>query len=200
MVNCPRLTELTVLYPHPRPHPDPEGSGDPTKGYPPCPVETTRSAISEMVKACKAPHKTMEGTSSTATPQVQRPRFGYWQVSFVVVLCGHEFKDITQRRFLGLGHAGSVGLSHTLQILTINFPHFALLNLHRAQMEPRRLPHSGRGPRGEDRAQLDDPQHDLLPSLSLAVSPCRLLQTAHCPILHTFRPLPQRCFLLSPPS
>jgi len=53
------LTELTVLYPHPHPHQyrfeippvDPE---DIAKGFPPCPVEKPRSAISELIDACKA--------------------------------------------------------------------------------------------------------------------------------------------------
>jgi len=56
---CPMLTELTVLYPHPHPHQyrfgippvDPE---DTAKGFPPCPVEILRSAISELIDACKA--------------------------------------------------------------------------------------------------------------------------------------------------
>ena len=61
MAACPRLTELTVFYPHPHPH-SPRLPGAPrprdheiiTTGLPPCPVEEARSAISELVNACKA--------------------------------------------------------------------------------------------------------------------------------------------------
>jgi len=84
-----------------------------------------------------------------------------------------------------------ISISHTLQTITINFPHFALLNLDRAQMEPRWVPPFG-PPRGEDRAQLDDPQYELLPSLSLAVSRCRHLQEVYSTVIQTFRLLPQR--------
>ena len=52
---CPKLTELTVLYPHPHTHGwDPRGSSGTAKGLPPCPAERVRSAISELVNECEA--------------------------------------------------------------------------------------------------------------------------------------------------
>jgi len=45
---CPRLTELTIMYPHPR------GSQRSEMGTLPDPVGSARSAASELVNACKA--------------------------------------------------------------------------------------------------------------------------------------------------
>lgn len=51
---CRRLTELTVLYPHPHPHPHPHNSPGTEIDIPPDTVRTARSALLELVNACKA--------------------------------------------------------------------------------------------------------------------------------------------------
>lgn len=51
---CRRLTELTVLYPHPHPHPHPHNSPGTEIDIPLETVRTARSALLELVNACKA--------------------------------------------------------------------------------------------------------------------------------------------------
>jgi len=68
-----------------------------------------------------------------------------------------------------------------LQILTIRSLHLILFNLHRTQAE--------RSVAGV-RAQLDDPQHGFLPSLSFLTFRFPL-QTIYRRILHSFHPRPR---------
>jgi len=51
---CPRLTELTVFYPHPHPHPHPHSTPGTEIDIPLDTIKTARSALLELVNACNA--------------------------------------------------------------------------------------------------------------------------------------------------